>query len=366
MRADMRLFVFWLAVLLSGCEQDEPAEQGFAGLGTDSEGFAQVAPGRPLSFPADHQAHPMFRIEWWYVTANLQDEQGRHWGAQWTLFRQAMQPQEADQAGAGWASAQVWLGHAAVTGRDVHLHADRLARGGVGQAGVKAAPFSAWIDHWSLVGPQGGRGETSERLGELRVRAAGDDFAYDLQLRSDGPLVLHGEAGLSRKSSGGQASYYYSQPFFKVQGEIEVSGERIPVTGQAWLDREWSSQPLRADQRGWDWFSLHLAGGEKLMLFRLRSDSSAPFSSGTWIAADGSSESIEPGAIDMREIRWQRVAGRRVPVSWRLQISGRDLKLNVEALNPEAWMGTSIPYWEGPINFSGSHEGTGYLEMTGY
>ncbi|MEQ4603253.1 MAG: lipocalin family protein, partial [Pseudomonas amygdali] len=25
-----------------------------------------------------------------------------------------------------------------------------------------------------------------------------------------------------------------------------------------------------------------------------------------------------------------------------------------------------IPYWEGPVRFSGSQEGVGYLEMTGY
>ena len=29
-------------------------------------------------------------------------------------------------------------------------------------------------------------------------------------------------------------------------------------------------------------------------------------------------------------------------------------------------MGTSFPYWEGPISFAGSHTGLGYLEMTGY
>jgi predicted secreted hydrolase len=29
-------------------------------------------------------------------------------------------------------------------------------------------------------------------------------------------------------------------------------------------------------------------------------------------------------------------------------------------------METSVPYWEGPIRFGGSHAGRGYLEMTGY
>jgi predicted secreted hydrolase len=29
-------------------------------------------------------------------------------------------------------------------------------------------------------------------------------------------------------------------------------------------------------------------------------------------------------------------------------------------------MATRFAYWEGPIRFTGSHVGEGYLEMTGY
>src|SRR5712672_1197461 len=93
--------------------------QGFAGLGSDSGGFASVVPGRTLSFPADHGPHPDFRIEWWYVTANLVDSAGVAYGAQWTLFRQAMTP-DAQQE--GWANQQIWMGHAAVTRADTHRY----------------------------------------------------------------------------------------------------------------------------------------------------------------------------------------------------------------------------------------------------
>ena len=51
--------------------------QGFAGLGESADGFASVVPGRTFAFPADHGPHPEFRIEWWYVTANLADAQWR-------------------------------------------------------------------------------------------------------------------------------------------------------------------------------------------------------------------------------------------------------------------------------------------------
>src|SRR5215218_3655119 len=66
--------------------------QGFAGLGESASGYAAVVPGKAFSFPADHGPHPEFRIEWWYVTANLTDGAGNVYGAQWTLFRQALRP----------------------------------------------------------------------------------------------------------------------------------------------------------------------------------------------------------------------------------------------------------------------------------
>ena len=99
--------------------------------------------------------------------------------------------------------------------------------------------------------------------------------------------MLQGDAGYSRKSERGQASYYYSQPFFKAAGRITIDDKPVEVTGQAWMDREWSSQPLASDQTGWDWFSLHLNSGEKLMLFRLRQTDGHNYVSGNWISPDG-------------------------------------------------------------------------------
>src|SRR6478735_3423559 len=105
--------------------------QGFAGLGETADGFAAVTPGKTFSFPEDHGPHPEFRIEWWYVTANLVDANGAAYGAQWTLFRQATTP--GAQQGEGWANQQIWMGHAAVTRADTHRTSENFARGGVGQ-----------------------------------------------------------------------------------------------------------------------------------------------------------------------------------------------------------------------------------------
>jgi predicted secreted hydrolase len=334
--------------------------QGFAGLGRDAEGFAAVVPGRTLNFPADHGPHPDYRIEWWYLTANLTDAAGQAYGVQWTLFREAM---AAGAQGEGWATPQIWMGHAAVTSAAAHHSTETFARGGIGQADVTATPFRAWIDAWEIKARDG---FDAERIAPLDVTASGSDFSYQLRLEAQQPLVLQGDAGYSRKSDRGQASYYYSQPYFAAQGSLTVDGKPVTVTGRAWMDREFSSQPLASDQTGWDWFSLHLPDGVKLMLFRLRQKDGANYFSGNWISADGKSEQLAPDMIAMTPTATTEVAGRKLPTSWHVAIASRGLAIDTAPLNPQSWMATSFAYWEGPVHFTGTHEGVGYLEMTGY
>jgi len=336
--------------------------QGFADMGSAAPGFALPDPDRRLEFPADHGPHWDFRIEWWYLTATLAGPDGTDYGAQWTLFRTAIAPVE----GEGWQSPQLWMGHAAVTTPTAHFVAERLARGGIGQAGVVLgpddAPFTAWIDDWQLTS-QALPGD--DALSRFSLTASGKEFSYDLAMRAEGPLVLQGDRSYSVKSAAGQASHYYSQPFLDVTGALKLPGGEVPVTGQAWIDREWSSQPLAENQTGWDWFSLTFDDGTRLMGFVLRDDGQG-FTSGTWIAADGTPSPLVPGALQAEPLETAQVAGRKVPVQWRLRLPERGLDVTLTALNPQSWMSTSVPYWEGPIRFSGSHSGRGYLEMTGY
>ena len=334
--------------------------QGFAGLGMSGQGFAPVTPGKTFAFPTDHGPHPDYRIEWWYVTANLADSAGAAYGAQWTLFRQAMAPGAQQE---GWANQQIWMGHAAVTRADTHRYSETFARGGVGQAGVETRPFRAWIDSWEVRGSDRMREET---IAPLELNASGTDFSYALRLDADRPLVLQGDAGYSKKSERGQASYYFSQPYFKAAGSITIDDKPHEVTGLAWMDREWSSQPLASDQTGWDWLSLHLTSGEKLMLYRLRQKDGHNDLYGNWIEPDGRSIEIASADNSMTPAAFTDLEGRRIPTAWRLAIPSRSLTIECVPLNPRSWMGTSFPYWEGPISFKGSHSGLGYLEMTGY
>ncbi|MEO1703599.1 MAG: lipocalin-like domain-containing protein [Pseudomonadota bacterium] len=345
MKASLLLFVLFFPNLVLA--------QGFAGMGTDAQGFSVPERGKVFSFPADHGPHPDFRIEWWYLTANLTDEAGDIYGLQWTLFRSALEPTERE----GWQSPQIWFAHAAVTTPENHWSTERFARGGIGQAGVTAEPFQAWIDEWHLMGPN---------FDELELRAFGPDFGYEMRLAAEGPLVFQGDRGYSVKSASGQASYYYSQPFFKIRGTLKLPTGNVAVSGDAWLDREWSSQPLADNQLGWDWFSLSFNSGEKMMGFQLREVGGTSFTAATWITREGETQAYLDGAFAAVPLETTDVEGRSIPTRWRVTLPDKDVDVTVSAINKDAWMNVSIPYWEGPVGISGSRTGSGYLEMTGY
>ena len=353
-----RSFASGLAALSVG--RRKALAQGFAGLGTSANDYAQVTPGRKFAFPADHGPHPDFRIEWWYVTANLADRSGASYGVQWTLFRQALQPGPQRE---GWANRQIFMAHAAATRADTHRFSERFARGGVGQAGVATEPFRAFIDSWEM---RGSDRTDPKTIAPLDLTAAGQDFSYALRLDAELPLVLQGDGGYSQKSERGQASYYYSQPFFKASGRLTIDDKAVDVTGEAWMDREWSSQPLAPDQSGWDWFALHLASGTKLMLYRMRQKSGENYVSGNFMSADGGRRLLATSEVTMTPKDEIEIAGRKLPVQWQIAIPSLELAIRSVPLNPRAFMGTSVSYWEGPISVHGTHPGVGYLEMTGY
>ncbi|MFY0991187.1 lipocalin-like domain-containing protein [Halomonas sp. C05BenzN] len=368
------------ALVLAGCEGEPPPGEtaGFAGLGETAEGFVQASPERTLHFPKDHGPHPDTRIEWWYLTANLRDETGEPLGLQWTLFRQALTPPASRPAPGPWAADQLWMAHMAVSRGVTHRVAERFARSHSarddGQAGARAAPFAAWLDDWRLESRvEAPHADTFERL---TLTAQQDDehggFGYRLALTAEGPLVQHGETGFSQKAADGQGSMYYSQPFWRIEGEVTLDGETREVSGRGWLDREWSSQLLGPEQAGWDWFSLHLASGHKLMAFQLRGggEDGGNYRSGTWITPAGEPRALAPDELALTPLATSRVAGRAVPTRWRLELPAQGLDLVVEAPHSERWMATSVAYWEGEVvvrdRDSDEALGEGYLEMTGY
>ena len=221
---------------------------------TDADGFAQVTAPADIAFPRDHAPHPGFRLEWWYVTANLTGPDGTPYGAQWTLFRQATAP---GGDGPGWESPQIWMAHAAATSATDHRFAETFARGGIGQAGVTLAPFRAWIDDWI-----DDRAPTTASPTLAPPPPHGDGFAYDLALATDRPPVPQGDRGFSVKSDARPGLLLLQPALLRRHRHPHPrrrATSRSPATPGSTANGRRSRWP--PGQHGWDWFALHLDTG---------------------------------------------------------------------------------------------------------
>lgn len=352
-------------LLLTACEQQQPPAAPLLRLtdvlgGSDTSGFLRADAPRAFAFPADHGPHAGFRNEWWYFTGNLQTAEGRRFGYQLTFFTAAQSPGQPLPDSA-WASDTLWMAHLAVT--DVagaeHYAFERFSRANPGLAGAQAQPFHVWLDDWRV----------EESNGSWHLSADEQGITLDLQLRPLKPPVLQGEQGLSRKSdTAGNASYYYSVTRLDTRGVITVAGEPREVSGYSWLDREWSTSALDADQSGWDWFSLQFDDNTELMLYQLRdrNDGVDPHSEGNWTAADGSQSRTTPAELALEPlVWWTGPDGVRYATEWRLLRNGKALR--VQALLDDQFLPLALPYWEGAVRVisedTGTITGHGFLEM---
>ena len=336
--------------------------------GAPAPGFARAEAPRRFHFPEDHGAHPGFRNEWWYFTGNLSDARGRRFGYQLTFFRVSLTPEPVARQ-SRWGANEVYMAHFALTDVDgKHFrYAERFSRAALGLAGTGGPPLAVRLENWSVL-------ETSGRPWSVKLSAADKDMAIELDLRSLKAEVLNGEGGLSRKSgTPGNASYYYSLPRMATSGTIRAGEESYRVTGLSWLDREWSTSALEADQVGWDWFALQLDDGRDIMFYRLRrrDGSSDPFSSGTLVAVDGTASHLTREEVQLETVSWwtSPSTGSRYPAVWRMRIPSQRTDLEITPRLADQELVTGFRYWEGAVAVRGSDgtvSGSGYLEMTGY
>ncbi len=122
--------------------------------------------------------------------------------------------------------------------------------------------------------------------------AVTDNFALQLHLSTKKPPVIHGIDGVSQKSATpGKASQYISLTRLAVTGSLQLDGKTTPATGVAWMDHEFFTEQLDDNESGWDWLSVQLDDDTELMLYRIRRKDGSidPFSSGTYIDANGKS-----------------------------------------------------------------------------
>lgn len=439
-KANTFLVLIAICFTLSACTENSKDENetlgtstpnGFFGNMQSSDAFTPVKRGYTVALPRDHMSHPDFQLEWWYLTFVLSAEDGQEFGLQYTLFRfntglDAPQSTKANAENSAevsannhiaknWSNGQQWMGHASLHTAEQHYFEERFASGGVGNVYVNQQPFTTVIDDWVWKAAQAevqtgaeskamfpsvltfsfGQSSTlhplktrekipatsADSLSELNDAPSVSAVKIALNLNTSGPFIKQGDNGYSKKTQDERLrSYYYSQPFINAEGTLNIEGNSVKVAGKGWFDHEWTSHLANSEAMGWDWFSLHLDDGSKLMAFRMhamnenmknsKSKHSEIFTTASYIAENGTKETIDQANVSITPTAYETInegeSARSVPTAWRIQIPEKDIDLSIRPFKESQWNNSLFPYYEGRVEIKGSHSGSGFMELTGY
>lgn len=345
--------------------------------------YARVTP-RPLVFPRDHGAHPNYRTEWWYLTGWLRTAMGRAVGFQLTFFRSRTTHPDANPS--RFAPRQLLFSHAALSidGMDRVIHMDQVSRTGFADAIFSETDTALKLNRWALDRQSTGALATEHYRGLI----ATDHCRLSFHARTDRRPVLRGNIGLSAKGPSQEyASYYYSRPHLFVVASLGLSKDLLSrvhrrglkdfsadqsLTGQAWLDHEWSSSLLMGGAVGWDWLGLHLDSGESWMLFRIRDKQGQAVFNEVDLR-----DRLNQRRVQARSARWEVIrfwqsphSGARYPVEIHLHFSDQSVLIQpmMDDQEIDARASTGGFYWEGAVRVirEAREVGRGYLELTGY
>ena len=439
-KANTFLVLIAICFTLSACTENPKDENetlgtstpnGFFGNMQSSDAFTPVKRGYTVAIPRDHMSHPDFQLEWWYLTFVLSAEDGQEFGLQYTLFRfntelnappsvkvnaeNSAEVNANNHIAKNWTNGQQWMGHASLHTAEQHYFEERFASGGVGNAYVNQQPFTTVIDDWAWKAAQAevqtgaeskamfpsvlkvafGQSSThhpvringkipttaADSLSELNDAPSVSAVKVSLNLDTYGPFIKQGDNGYSKKTQDERLrSYYYSQPFINAKGTLNIEGNSVRVTGKGWFDHEWTSHLANSEAMGWDWFSLHLDDGSKLMAFRMHamnenmknstSKHSEIFTTASYIAKNGTKETIEQANVSITPTAYETIneggVARAVPTIWRIQIPIKDIDVTTSPFKKGQWNHSLFPYYEGRVEIKGSHSGSGFMELTGY
>lgn len=336
-----------------------------------SAAYQKALPGYKFDFPRDHASHDQFRTEWWYFSGHLKGKDSKTYGYELTFFRMGGD-YEPENPNSAWKQNNYNMAHFALTdeaGKSFHFD-EKISRAKLDSAGARSDAFYVYNQGWSVT-----------RLGDQFVlNADTSDFAVHLLLYPLKPPVVHGVDGVVEKAAGpGCAMHCYSITRLKTEGLLLIGGSAVEVTGTSWMDHEFGSYKLGAEQCGWDWYSIQLDDNRELMLYTIRrvDGSVEPVSSGTIVDTKGHAKHLTLDQFQVTSLgTWHsEKSGGTYPMRWYVIVPGEKLELTLTPPVQEQELNTAAPtgitYWEGTVNIEGTVHGKavtgqGYVEMTGY
>lgn len=326
-----------------------------------------------VSLPRDLAAHADAQTEWWYYTGHATTTGGREFGFELVFFRRRTDLDSFSVVPLRLLGNPFYFAHFAITdiSRGSFRYSHRKSANGVldQPAFASEGHFHLSLGDWSL----------REARGDHVLRATiGTDIVFEATLTPEKPVVLNGRDGVSFKDEG-EASRYFSYTRMRLEGDLVENGTSEHFSGSAWMDREFGTWTPTENQKGWDWFSIQLDNDTELMCYQLRNSAGepSPFSSGTFVAADGTGTALTAAQFSIEPAgEWKSPnSGAVYPSSWRVCVPEMRISLDIVPMIKDQELDTRgttmIVYWEGSCRVSGmvgeqAVTGRAYVELVGY
>lgn len=327
----------------------------------------------PVSLPRDLAAHPNAQTEWWYYTGHGKTAGGREFGFELVFFKRRTDLDKFSVVPLRLIGNPFYFAHFAITDKTEKKFRYAHRKSANRQFDI---PASASEEHFHLT------------VGDWTAREAGgshilrssinSQIVFEASLTPTKQVVLNGENGVSYKDEG-EASRYFSYTRMALEGDLTIDGAVEHFNGEAWMDREFGTWVPTNNQKGWDWFSIHLDNNSELMVYQLRNAEGEPtsFSTGCFNSSAGEITKLKSEEFQIEALsKWKspRSEG-EYPSGWKLKVPILGLELEIDPVIDDQELDTRgttmIVYWEGACNVKGSLGGepvggNAYVELVGY
>ena len=295
-----------------------------------------------VSFPVDEGSHPDDLIEWWYGNFTLQGTDGHEYGAMVAIFRpplRILSISDIDNA--------------------LFYHDVKLGNPDYAQGGLDVR----WgdQDHWWRTDPNNPT---------YRLESVGDEIALQFDLVSEKPPLMVGGDGLIGWTD--NSSYYYSLSRLRVEGDLEIQGVTVPVSGVGWMDHQFGNFRV---SRGWNWFSVQLDNNAELIFWQIvNQDESVESGDLTVYFPDEKLFNTQDFTLEKLETWTSPHSGRTYGTRWHVIEKENDIDLTIEARFKDQEIISDLSFipittfWEGNTLITGTFKGkqvtgVGYAEL---
>jgi predicted secreted hydrolase len=311
-------------------------------------GLAQV------HFPKDEGAHPGSAMEWWYLNATVSDNLGHQYTAMLAYFNKTSMRPPLKIISIADLDAEVFYHEVPFISQLIAAKPDYAE----GKLDLRWNDYDRWY-----------RTDQASYHYSLQARGATIGFSFDLVQEKE-PLMVGGD-GLIEWTKG--STYYYSLTRLEVDGQIEIKGEIIDVSGIGWMDHQWMEDTA---EKGWQWFSIQLDDETDIICWNICDlDGTVESSDLTMMLANGSIYHTADIELEATDTWMSPDTDQTYGMTWTLREPKRDLDLEIQTRFPEQEiiLLKEVPQytwhiWEGGTTVSGQIDGSpvsgvGYAEL---